>query len=121
MLRDYRKPLLLLLCCMVGLLMITVVESALTRKERTTFGVSPELLDKYTQKHDDQEFQCLYSKEFISFDAVNDNYCDCKDGSDEPGTSACSNAILSFNNDSKFFCKNKNFKSKLISHSKVNE
>ena len=33
-------------------------------------------------------------KEKISFKLVNDDYCDCNDGSDEPGTSACSNSIF---------------------------
>lgn len=89
--------------------------------ERTTYGVGPDLLEKYIQKSEQQQFQCLQSKEMISFDSVNDNYCDCKDGSDEPGTSACSNAVLSFNSDTKFYCKNKYFKPQYISHSKVNE
>jgi hypothetical protein len=31
------------------------------------------------------DFTCLTSGEKISWEFVNDDYCDCKDGSDEPG------------------------------------
>jgi len=34
-------------------------------------------------------FTCLDGAMSVKFDKVNDNSCDCADGSDEPGTSAC--------------------------------
>lgn len=34
---------------------------------------------------DDKDFTCLDGSGTISFSWVNDDYCDCKDGSDEPG------------------------------------
>lgn len=34
---------------------------------------------------------CGGSASVVSWEMVNDDFCDCKDGSDEPGTSACSN------------------------------
>lgn len=36
------------------------------------------------------QFTCVFSGQSIPASYVNDNYCDCPDGSDEPGTSACS-------------------------------
>ena len=52
-------------------------------------GISPDKVLHYNVHSD--KFKCLDGKKFISFSAINDNYCDCDDGSDEPGTSACPN------------------------------
>jgi len=35
------------------------------------------------------EFNCLHSQQIIEYSRLNDDYCDCEDGSDEPSTSAC--------------------------------
>ena len=41
--------------------------------------------------NDPETFTCISNPSIkIPFSAVNDDYCDCPDGSDEPGTSACS-------------------------------
>lgn len=42
-------------------------------------------------------FQCFQSYEQIDYSKVNDDYCDCLDGTDEPGTNACANGF--------FYCK----------------
>ena len=51
-------------------------------------GVEPGLVGHYANR---KEFQCLDGHQQFPIDFVNDDYCDCDDGSDEPGTSACSN------------------------------
>jgi hypothetical protein len=58
-------------------------------------------------------FQCKDGSRSIAASRVNDDYCDCDDGSDEPGTSACQNG--------NFWCENKGGKSKHIFSSRVND
>ena len=50
-------------------------------------GVSPELAARYVpaRKGSSQVWQCLDGSQTIDWSAVNDDFCDCPDGSDEPG------------------------------------
>uniref|UniRef100_A0A0R3RX96 Glucosidase 2 subunit beta n=1 Tax=Elaeophora elaphi TaxID=1147741 RepID=A0A0R3RX96_9BILA len=60
-----------------------------------------------------ETFACVDNSKSIPFSQVNDDYCDCLDGSDEPGTSACPNA--------KFHCLNRGFKAEDLPSNRVND
>ncbi|KAJ9299989.1 hypothetical protein DTO217A2_8023 [Paecilomyces variotii] len=98
-------------------------------------GVSPEFAKFYK---DTTAFTCISHPAIkIPFSAVNDDYCDCPDGSDEPGTSAC--AHLSKHSPSTpsdhpwdtdldltpalpgFYCKNKGHKPSYVPFQRVND
>jgi hypothetical protein len=57
------------------------------------FGIDPVLSNSYKAaiNHGNNSFTCLDQSQIIPLSSLNGGKCDCPDGSDEPGTSACIN------------------------------
>ncbi|CAJ1978853.1 unnamed protein product [Sphenostylis stenocarpa] len=72
-------------------------------------GVHP--LDE--EYYSSEVIKCKDGSKSFSRDRLNDNFCDCPDGTDEPGTSACPAA--------KFYCRNLGSKPLFIVSSHVND
>lgn len=73
-------------------------------------GVPDDMQEFYVS---DTSFTCKDESKSISLSEINDGYCDCEDGSDEPGTSACSNGS--------FTCANSGYRSFEIPSSRVDD
>ncbi|KAK6498925.1 hypothetical protein TWF481_011496 [Arthrobotrys musiformis] len=84
-------------------------------------GLNPALSDKY-RPDASQTFSCLTNPQ-ISFpiSLLNDDFCDCPDGTDEPGTSACSHLKASVNPLPGFYCQNKGHVPAYIPFGRVND
>lgn len=76
-------------------------------------GVSLSRAPLYKPQKADNKFTCLDGSLTIPFDHVNDDYCDCPDASDEPGTSACPHG--------QFHCTNAGHKPLNLPSSRVND
>ncbi|KAJ0177605.1 hypothetical protein K1T71_006478 [Dendrolimus kikuchii] len=79
-------------------------------------GVFYAHMPKY-RPDDNNEFKCLKTGEKIAFELLNDDYCDCDDGTDEPSTNACVNGT--------FYCDTQYHSKPILLHqiqsSKVND
>ncbi|XVE83518.1 hypothetical protein DITRI_Ditri16bG0093900 [Diplodiscus trichospermus] len=74
-----------------------------------SLGIHP-LDEKY---FDAEVIKCKDESKSFTRDRLNDNFCDCIDGTDEPGTSACPAG--------KFYCRNVGSTPQLIFSSRVND
>ncbi|XP_072232818.1 glucosidase 2 subunit beta-like isoform X1 [Leuresthes tenuis] len=77
---------------------------------RKVRGISSSYKRFYRER---KSFLCIDGSKMIPFEQVNDDYCDCADGSDEPGTSACPQG--------RFYCTNLGFRPHYIPSSRVND
>ncbi|KAJ3288781.1 hypothetical protein HDU79_004592 [Rhizoclosmatium sp. JEL0117] len=75
-------------------------------------GVSDKLASRY-QPSATNTFTCLDGSQTIPYSSVNDDFCDCVDGSDEPGTSACPSGV--------FFCANNGHEPAQLPSNRVND
>lgn len=74
--------------------------SILLQVQFPPIGSHPDSWNKYKENIDQEKltFRCFDNSKIISLDKINDNYLDCPDGSDEPGTDAYQNGTFYCNN-----------------------
>lgn len=105
------KSLLFLSTCTLFLTFASSIVYAANEVPLHLRGVPRSLYSVYEGK--DKRFTCLDKKGSITIGQINDDFCDCADGSDEPGTSACTNG--------KFYCINKGYRGKYLPSMYVND
>lgn len=77
-------------------------------------GVAPELQAKY--ESGGRKFKCFNGQGEVALSSVNDDFCDCADGSDEPGTGACAGQ-----DETLFHCANSGATPQLVYASRVDD
>lgn len=93
--------------CFICLGFITQVRSA--ENNIITIGIPPQD-EKLFQS---ERIKCKDGSKTFSRERLNDDFCDCADGTDEPGTSACP--------EGKFYCRNVGHTPLLLFSSRVND
>ncbi|KAF9913104.1 hypothetical protein EC991_003563 [Linnemannia zychae] len=77
-----------LICIPIVITLALSLVQADVKNNKLPRGVASSRAKAYTPDAKGQ-WACLDGSNTIPFTAVNDDYCDCADGSDEPGTPAC--------------------------------
>ncbi|SCU87137.1 LAME_0D08922g1_1 [Lachancea meyersii CBS 8951] len=101
---------------MLSLVRYTLLAHAITASANSVRGVSEAQQHLYKPlESDSSKWACLSDPSIIlNYSQINDDYCDCPDGSDEPGTSACGSL-------SRFYCPNEGFAARYVSGYKVDD
>jgi protein kinase C substrate 80K-H len=110
----------LLLQILLLLALVQAVAAADSVFSRSTGIAAPQewglLYDSATAtfgcKDDDDDASSQHHRRF-AIERFNDNFCDCLDGTDEPGTSACP--------DGKFYCNNVGYVPQYVFSSRIND
>ncbi|XWS73395.1 hypothetical protein CRYUN_Cryun02cG0124500 [Craigia yunnanensis] len=92
-------------------LIASFLRSASCSPKHPFLGISPQD-DKYYKSSSDT-IKCKDGSKKFSKSQLNDDFCDCPDGTDEPGTSACPTA--------KFYCQNAGHVPQFLFSSRVND
>ncbi|CAM8880264.1 unnamed protein product [Rhodiola kirilowii] len=79
---------------LVSVCLLLVFSAEWAQSHQSILGVHP--LDE--EYYASEVINCKDGSKSVSRVRINDDFCDCADGTDEPGTSACPNG--------KFYCKN---------------
>ncbi|XP_019449053.1 PREDICTED: glucosidase 2 subunit beta [Lupinus angustifolius] len=88
---------------------ILLASAACCLSHPSLIGVHP-LDERY---YSSEVIKCKDGSKSFSRDHLNDNFCDCPDGTDEPGTPACPAG--------KFYCRNLGSKPQFIFSSHIND
>ncbi|XP_066306153.1 glucosidase 2 subunit beta-like isoform X1 [Miscanthus floridulus] len=94
---------------LVGALLLCAAPAVESKPPLDTLGIPPQDEAYYRSG----VIKCRDGSGRFSRDQLNDDFCDCPDGTDEPGTSACPEA--------KFYCKNSGHTPVMIFSSRVND
>ena len=107
-----RTAYILLACALASRALASTVRGVDPTRARAYILSSPQREADAAQK----TFSCDDGGRHIAFARVNDDYCDCADGSDEPGTSACAGR-----GDAGFYCVNAGAAPKRVSATRVDD
>ncbi|XP_075492979.1 glucosidase 2 subunit beta isoform X1 [Primulina tabacum] len=100
-------------CIFVILMIQGISRSASFSPKDSILGAAPEDDNYYKGLSSRGTIKCKDGSKKFNKSHLNDDFCDCADGSDEPGTSACPNG--------KFFCKNTGHTPLVLYSSRVND
>ncbi|THU54316.1 hypothetical protein C4D60_Mb10t23800 [Musa balbisiana] len=104
-----RTHLLLPVYLAISCLCLSWISGLASLPPRELLGIAPE--DENFYKSD--VIKCKDGSKKFTKQQLNDDFCDCQDGTDEPGTSACP--------EGKFFCRNAGHIPQMIYSSRVND